>query len=434
MKLLLVRYRFSSLRDPKTGKLVRIENPRSKWLFTYREDWVLVPKQTWTQAQRRLAELSRASTLTGRKWTKPERHPKDLFDGLLFCSCCGKLITRSRSGKNPQYASVNGQSGAHQCQLSKSKNVRLVRDSLLGYVNSHILCEEMAQFVVDTANERLGDEARRQCPDPKPIRSRIAERKARMANWADAIGDTTSTQLRGDLEQRYQQEAEQVVQDNRELEMVLAKRESDPVRLSLGAARRAFANLSDILGQDVSRAAHMLRGLLGPIAIHQEPSEWNPDGFRWVATFTPRWADTIALLVPAKIVARINAVVGGMGTPARVIIEQIPLYQSLAPQIAELRSQGLTKTQISRRINKSTTVVKDALTFIDHGTIQTPRSQQPPRHPKPRRSDVTYKAIASDVLRMRDEQQLSFPRIPHPNNERPRFHVHRLGRSIEVRR
>ncbi len=217
---ILIRHRYRDLRDPKSGMWARISNPRSRWVIFYRKDCILVPKQT----QRRLAELRRASKLTGRKWSRTERNSKSPFDGQRFCSCCDCAVTRSRSGQHAQCASVNGQTHSHGCQLRTSKSVRLVEQCLLEFIKVHLLGDGMVEFLVRLANERLTEAARREASDPEVIGRRRDKRQAEIDNLLNAIGEANDVPVRARLNARIGQVHALLLEDNRELETVLAQR------------------------------------------------------------------------------------------------------------------------------------------------------------------------------------------------------------------
>jgi len=413
----LFRDRFSYHRDFETGKWRHTPRPRSEQRIVFMPHLTFVPPDLFKRARRRLADLHRASKLTGRKWTRRERNPKTPFDGLLYCACCeGNAITRSRSGNYPQYASVNGQNGLNGCQLTASKCVRQVEDALAGWLQDTLLTDDMARFPVTLANERLNEAARRQLPDPDVVRRRREKRRQRIQNLLDTLKDTTSSSFRNLLSKEIEQEDRLLMADNRELEEILTNRKTDLVRLDLGDAQRAFSDLRRLLSEEVPRAAQMLRELLGPIRIRQEPCDDRAGKYRWIATFQPRWSNTVAKLVPAEVVAGVHPLVGELGEPVSVVIDKIPLYQTLAPQIAALHEQSLTKTEIARRIGKSITVVTDALNFHYNGVVRLPRSQRPERKIKPRLSDLQYKDIADQVLQLRDVEHQSFAQIANHFN------------------
>jgi hypothetical protein len=297
------------------------------------------------------------------------------------------------------------------CQLSASKSVRQVEDALAGWLQDSLLTDDMAQFLVTLANERLDEAARRQLPDPDVVRRRREKRQKTIQNLVDGFKEATSSSVRTRLTKELEEEERLLVADNRELEEILTKRKTDLIRLDLGDAQRAFSDLRRLLSEEVPRAAQMLRELLGPIRIRQEPCDDRAGKYRWIATFQPRWSNTVAKLVPAEVVAGVHPLIGELGNPVSVVIDKRPLYQTLAPQIAALHEQSLTQREIARQIGKSVMVVSDALKFHYQGEIRLPPSQRPKRKIKPRLSNVQYQDIADRVLHLRDVEHRSFPKI-----------------------
>jgi DNA invertase Pin-like site-specific DNA recombinase len=79
----LIRNRYTQVRDPETGKRELIENPHSEWIIVFMPHLRFIPPMIFKQAWRRLAEAERASSLTGKKQTRMERNPSTPYDGLL---------------------------------------------------------------------------------------------------------------------------------------------------------------------------------------------------------------------------------------------------------------------------------------------------------------------------------------------------------------
>ncbi len=394
--------RHQQIRDPHTGRAHMLTNPRSKWTIIIMPRLKLIPPMLYKTAWRRLAELRRNSKLTGKRWNRKERDPRTPFDGLQSCACCHRPITRSRSGKHAQYASVPGQDHVGGCQLRTSKSVRLVESCLAEQLIGRLLTDEMASLITTLANDRLHVAASTQTEEPSAIRIRIENRKKSIQNLMDGFKETTSSTVRSRLTAELEKEETLLVDDRKALEATLQQRKLEHVQLTVADVKQAFSDLRALFAGDVPLSAHMLRELIGALRIHEEPCEGRPGRFRWVASCTPQWRETICKLVPQEVIASVRRVIDGLGDPLWIVIDNVPDYQTMAPYIAELHSQGLTKVAIAKEIGKSVMLVTDALNFHFQGQVRQPRSQRPTPTPRPRRTTVGYRDIAEEVLRLRE--------------------------------
>jgi transposase len=281
---------------------------------------------------------------------------------------------------------------------------------ILEYVRTTLLNDAAVHDIVARANELLEIEARRPRGDltaAKQSRNRLVEDgKKLIASIRRSSDEKSQMMLEAELKTVNQQSAEQD-----RLIRALSRRENmDVVRIQAEDVRMALLDLRKLLLEDVPLAADALREFLGPIKIHEEPSPIRKGTFRWIATFSPKWTTVLAKPLDGETAVDVaTAVAPVTDTPVQVTIDRQLTYQLVAPEVAALHAEGLTKAAIARRIGKSVTVVKEALRFLDEGTVR------PPLQRKPAQTKVTsgprLQDIAPEVARRRDVDEQPFSRI-----------------------
>jgi AraC-like DNA-binding protein len=94
-----------------------------------------------------------------------------------------------------------------------------------------------------------------------------------------------------------------------------------------------------------------------------------------------------------------------------VEVRKVHSYELLAPEINQLRKQGASFRAIACKLGVCEELVKESAKFSETGE---PPAWRPPGKRKGQRSSddvLIYKSISPEVVRLRDEEELSFPRI-----------------------
>lgn len=98
--------KYKNIRDPMTGRQKKIIRPEREQIPSFKEDLVIIDKETWDKAQNRWKELEGCWPTTTQSKTIPlqqksyvRSHPPHLLSGLLKCKCCdGAMVQISGKG------------------------------------------------------------------------------------------------------------------------------------------------------------------------------------------------------------------------------------------------------------------------------------------------------------------------------------------------
>jgi hypothetical protein len=175
-------------------------------------------------------------------------------------------------------------------------------------------------------------------------------------------------------------------------------------------AKQFLASMRALLNQEVPMAAEAIRTLTGPIKIRQEPNPGRKKGARWIATFSPDFTRLLQYL--AKDNPELSGLVltdGAEPQPIEVVIDKVPKYEKLAPLFKQLRDNGASVGSIAHAHGMCRPYAEEILEFADTG--KRPQWGSVKRRGVGRANPNKYREIGPDVVRMRDVQLMSFPRI-----------------------
>ena len=188
-----------------------------------------------------------------------------------------------------------------------------------------------------------------------------------------------------------------------------------PSALDLEMVKAYVADLDALLNQSIPAAAETLRLLTGPITIRQEKIPGRKRGARWIARFSP---NLMRLLLKAAsngdypdciTLEYLSHAIWIKPKSVKVVIEDVPKYEQLAPKFKQLHQNGASIRTIASAHGMCWSYAKEILDFADTGV----RPQWKGTKKSGRRTGVTplYQRIAADVSRLRDKRNLSFPKI-----------------------
>lgn len=262
--------RTETRRDPRTGRKRRHPKPPAEWHLVENEELRIVPAEVWARAVLRWKEVDRAWPIrkdrqleAGRQRSYVETQPPHLLSGILRCAQCGNAMAQV-SGKSGGYYGCLGAATRHACpnrllvrrHLAEAKLVAAIRDRISDPESLHTILRSVEQ------------EVKRLCADLpdnlKLKRASLATEQNRIANFIEFIADGKGTRALGQA----LTEAEHRAGDLRKQIIALestasAVFEVPPVEWVEDRVR----HLQDVMEQEVSQSALVLRNVLGPVTL-----------------------------------------------------------------------------------------------------------------------------------------------------------------------
>ena len=182
--------------DHETQKWVRIENPRSEWIYVYDANLSFISHDLWFAAQKRLAQMRANSPLTGRKFSRNQISASTLFSGTLFCGYCGQELKLYRSTKEAKSRFCpQGSFALHGCKLSTCKSTRMIEEAVLGFIREVLLTEAAIESVVARANDFLANERRKPRINTTSLKAEARKLEAKIVKLVLMVEDQPDPDL-----------------------------------------------------------------------------------------------------------------------------------------------------------------------------------------------------------------------------------------------
>jgi hypothetical protein len=246
--------RTRKIRDPKTGRRVQRERPKSEWTVLQAPQLQIVSQELWEGVQRRLVSVKTAFTsgtspgLCSRAYSAPY-----LLSGFLRCGVCGSKMV---------IVSGRGQSGRSRygCPLMHSRGVcsnrlHIRQDTLehevLGGLQARVLCEDVAAYALAEFKRQLKEKMEGMRSHLGAARQEREKLKAEISNLAGVIADgRQSPALLAELEKRERR----LNEINEELLASTGNGLEAKLREIEEFAMKRLRDIQGLLGGDVLRA------------------------------------------------------------------------------------------------------------------------------------------------------------------------------------
>ncbi|WP_052639604.1 recombinase family protein, partial [Zavarzinella formosa] len=400
--------------DPVTGKVKIKKRPESEWLRREVPHLRIISDELGERVDARLAK-SRAAYARNKganRTSRTELHHKTLVRPV--CGVCHKPMWLGRSGRYASYVCLDGRDGKNGCTSKAYKAARIIDDAVLDHLRDAVFTQEFVAEVTVGANRFLAEQPSVVSADPKPLDAAIRKKEAAIrvitAKLDEADG---ATDLGAIFEKVSQMENELKELKARRLALADKATTTVPPPMTLEAVTALMGDLRELLNDDPQAAAPVLAKLTGPVVVTQEPVEGSKRPV-WMAMFT---LDAVAvMLVLAK--KRHCPTTGAwefLNTRGWTLPNQqeaglspVPKYEQIADEAVKMRDAGSGLQTIARVLETTWWTVRDALAFGDIGERPKTKTQ---KKPTCRRGPHKYRAIAAEVVRLREEEQMSFDRI-----------------------
>jgi site-specific DNA recombinase len=187
---LVVWNRTRKIRDPKTGKRIHRERPRSDWKMREAEELRIVSEDAWKAVQRRSAVVQNnfrrglPKGLCGRSFSS-----RYFLSGFLKCGVCGSALTivsgRGMSNWGKYGCAVHSERGACSNEM-RVRRIDIEREVLAG-LQREIFNDDVIKFAIREFEKQLRERMRSVRSDTEGKRQRREVLRAEIENLADAV-------------------------------------------------------------------------------------------------------------------------------------------------------------------------------------------------------------------------------------------------------
>jgi site-specific DNA recombinase len=201
--------RTSTVRDPKTRRMVARPTPESEWVRSERTDWRIVDDELWNRVQERRALRRRIGVHKVGGLERTKRSQQYLFSGLLFCGLCGRAVSVIDNNDNGAKYGCGIHRYKGGCANATTIWRNRLEEQLLGWLtrdlpkSDHV--EQAAKSFYATVQKQLlkqQEEARKHAVNVPELLKQRAEEKLQCCNIMEFIakaGGRAPTSLLDDL-------------------------------------------------------------------------------------------------------------------------------------------------------------------------------------------------------------------------------------------
>ena len=260
--------KYKNVRDPMTGKKKVVPRPAKDRLPIFREDLMIIDKETWRKAQKRWQELTGTWPVSKKKKAfyqqKSYIHtsPNHLFSGLMKCNTCGGAIVLI-SGKGSGYY------GCYNARRKTCSNTLLIprkriEETIINELKQKLLTVENLEYIYKKV-EKLAAEGFNEVPEL------VKKKKAQYEKIQQEIQNYLNFIKLGNLSKAVSEALTETEKRNEEL-----KQEVDSLEFQKENSFKAppkewinhrLENLRETLNKNTVSSALALKELLSPISL-----------------------------------------------------------------------------------------------------------------------------------------------------------------------
>lgn len=260
--------KYKNVRDPMTGKKKVITRPVQDRIPIYREDLVIIDKETWQKAQARWQEMNGTWPVSRKKkefyQQKSYIHtsPTYLFSGLMRCSACGGAIVLLSGKGSGYYGCYNGR--RKTCNNTLLIPRKRIEEKIVNELKEKILTAENLEYVYKKV-EKLAEEGLNEVPEL------IKKKKAQYDKLQQEIQNYLNFIKMGNLSKAVSEALSEAERRNDELRqevesLVFQKTNSFKAPPKEWINHR-LENLRETLNKNTVSSALALKELLGSITL-----------------------------------------------------------------------------------------------------------------------------------------------------------------------
>lgn len=260
--------KFKNVRDPMTGKKKVILRPAKDRVPIFREDLIIINKETWQKAQARWQELTGGWPVSKKKRTfyqqKSYVHtsPNHLLSGLMKCNSCGGAIVLI-SGKGTGYY------GCYNARRKTCNNMLLIprkriEEKIINELKDKILTTENLEYVYKRV-EKVASEGFNEVPElVKKKKAQYEKIQLEIQNYLNFIKIGNLSKAVSEALTDAEKRNEELKQDVESLEFQKANNFKAPPKEWIN---HRLENLRDTLNKNTVSSALALKELLGSITL-----------------------------------------------------------------------------------------------------------------------------------------------------------------------
>jgi len=270
--------RTKNVRDPMTGKKKSIPRPAKERIPIFREDLIIIDKETWDKAQKRRQDLQGTWPISRKRKTYYQQKsyvhtsPTHLFSGLMKCKICGSAIVLL-SGKGTGYYGCYNAS-RKMCNNKLLVPRKRIEETILKDLKERILTTENLEYVYKNV-EKLALTGLNTVPDEiKKKEAALEKLKQDLQNYLNFVRMGNFSKAVSEAIKEAEQRTEELQTEVNSLNFQKDNHFKTPPKEWIDYR---LEKLTETLNKNTVSSSLALKELLGPIEL--EPVSTKEDDF-----------------------------------------------------------------------------------------------------------------------------------------------------------
>lgn len=260
--------RSKTSRDPMTGKKKTTPRPVKDQMVFFREDLIIIDKDTWDKAQQRWKDMEGSWPVSKKrqKFYKQKSYvhtsPTHLFSGLMKCSLCDGAIVLVSGKSTGYYGCYNA--GRKTCKNTIIIPRKRIEERIITDLKEKILTVENLEYIYEKV-EKVAAASLNKTPETlKKKRAEIAKLQDEIQNYINFIKVGNLSKSVADALTEAERKDTNLKQDIQSLEFQTNNTFKAPPKEWI---ENRLTKLSETLSQDTLASSLSLKELLGPVSL-----------------------------------------------------------------------------------------------------------------------------------------------------------------------
>ena len=276
------RYRWNpstTVKDPLSGKMRKLERPESEWLVQERPDMRIVSDEDWAAAQARWREIEGVFPakrgkrgFEGQRKSYVESHPTHLLSGALKCGACGGAIALVSGKGSGYYGCLNG--SRRSCENRVLIARKRLEEKFLGALNQDVLKPDVLALVYERTAAKVKEQFAHVPEELRLKRIELNRAETRVHNFVEFVASGRATGALADALAQAEEQVKTLTADIASMETASEQVFTPPPKAWIADRIR---KLNELLGERTEGSALALRRLTGPVTLTpQKPEVGRP--------------------------------------------------------------------------------------------------------------------------------------------------------------
>ncbi len=267
--------KYKNVRDPISGRMKKITRAKHEQIESFKEELIIIDKDTWEKAQNRWKELNGSWPMTkksektsGTFRSYVHTSPNHLLAGLLKCKSCGGAMVQVSGKSGGYYGCYNAK--RRTCNNKLLIPRKKVEQHLLQHLKEKLLTVENLKYVYDSVEKAIAKSSNEIPEEFKQKKQQYEKVQAELQNLLNFIKAGHFSKVVSEAITDAEGRSEKIKDEMQGLEFQRKTAFKAPPKEWI---EHRLDNFYETLGKNTQISALALKDLLGTIEMEASPGE-----------------------------------------------------------------------------------------------------------------------------------------------------------------